>query len=492
MAIDGSRPMAWEVRMMRIPYLETNIANTNRAFRIAVGDLTGNIIPFRDGLLKEKKDVVIAGMDYVTPWTRDAAINTWNGAGLLFPEVTRNTLLSVLDEFDGEIRIAGEYWDAVIWAVGAWWQYLYTGDGDFLKTALSAVKNSLAFWEKTEFTQELNLFRGGACYGDGVSAYPDIYTRTEGNMAGIIFWPPVNQEKAVRPGKGLPMHVLSTNCLYYEAYEIMGRMAAELGLPAEQSWSIKAGNIKRTINKELWNEEAGRYDYFLDKFGGCNYQEGIGQSFSILFGIAGKDKSDRMFENVYVSPAGIPCVWPSFKRYETSDAMGYGRHSGTVWPHIQGFWAHAAAMCRKEEIFRHELDRLVENVSRDSHFAELYHPVTGEMYGGRQEAPEDGIIEWKCSVRQTWSATAFMRMIMMGLAGMNFGAEGIEFKPFMVEGYDRLELSGLHYRNMILNISIKGTGTRVNAFRVNGEVSGLCRISAQNRGNIEISIVMGK
>ncbi len=44
-----------------MPYLKTNIADTNRAFRIALGDLAGNIIPFKDGLLKEEKEVIIAG-----------------------------------------------------------------------------------------------------------------------------------------------------------------------------------------------------------------------------------------------------------------------------------------------------------------------------------------------------------------------------------------------------------------------------------------------
>lgn len=475
--------------MVQVPYLETNATNTNRAFRIAVGDLVSNIIPFQDGLLETQKEVIMAGMDYVTPWTRDASINTWNGGGLLFPEVTKNTLLSVLENFKGEIRIGGEYWDAIIWATGAWWQYLYTGDKDFLRTAYEAVKNSLAFFEETEFTKELNLFRGGACYGDGISAYPDIYTNTENRFPGIINWPPVNEELAAKPGVGVPTHVLSTNCLYYQAYIIMDKMTKELGLPKDHSWNEKAEAVKQAINKELWNEKSGRYDYFVDKFGGCDYQEGMGQSFAIMFGIADDEKTEKIFNNVYVSPAGIPCVWPAFPRYETPDGKGHGRHSGTVWPHIQGFWAYAAAGSRRSGIFKQELDKLAEHASRDSHFAEIYHPVTGEMYGGRQEWLEQGIIEWKSCVRQTWSATAFLRMILMGLIGMEFKPDGITFRPLMPEGYHTLKLSGLRYRDMVLDIHITGMGQRIKEFSVNGK-HGEASIGADTRGNVKINIIM--
>jgi hypothetical protein len=442
-----------------------------------------------EGFLDRDEEVIMAGMDYVTPWTRDASINTWNGAGLLFPEITKHTLLSVLGDFDGEIRIAGEYWDAIIWAIGAWWQYLYTGDRDLLKTAFAAVKNSLKYFEETEFSADLNLFRGGACYGDGISAYPDVYSKTENDFPGIIKWPPVNQDNAAKPGVGVPTHVLSTNCLYYMAYVLMRNMADELNIPADISWSIKADNLKEAINKHLWNEEAGRYDYFVDKFGGCDYQEGMGHSFAIIFGIADKGKAEKIFKNVYVSSAGMPCVWPTFNRYETRDGKGYGRHSGTVWPHIQGFWANAAAMAGKSEIFRHELDKLAEHASRDSHFAEIYHPVTGEMYGGRQEWLEQGIIEWKSCVRQTWSATAFIRMVLMGLIGLEFNPRGITFRPLMPEGYETLKLSGLCYRDMILNIYISGTGSTIKEFSINGKHSE-ASIDSDIKGDVEINIVM--
>ena len=78
--------------------MNTSNPDLDRAYRVAMGDLISNVRPYRDGLLDEPQPVLLAGLDYGTPWTRDAAINAWNGVGLIWPVTTRNTLLSVLEQ----------------------------------------------------------------------------------------------------------------------------------------------------------------------------------------------------------------------------------------------------------------------------------------------------------------------------------------------------------------------------------------------------------
>lgn len=96
--------------MLNFPYLETNNKKIDTAYRLAVATLSANILPFKDGLLAEKKSVIIAGLGcYVTPWTRDAAINTWNAGGLVCPEESLNTLKSVLKHTEAGYMIDGEY-----------------------------------------------------------------------------------------------------------------------------------------------------------------------------------------------------------------------------------------------------------------------------------------------------------------------------------------------------------------------------------------------
>ncbi len=157
---------------MRILFLKTGLQHVDDTFRIAVGDLAGNILPFKDGLLEKPVPCVMAGMHYNTPWTRDAAFNSWCAAGLLCLEEARNTLLAVLTRDKSGTRIGGEYWDAVVWTTGAWHYYLYTGDREFLRTALEATTTSLAFFEDTELDPSDGLFRGGACFQDGVAGSP--------------------------------------------------------------------------------------------------------------------------------------------------------------------------------------------------------------------------------------------------------------------------------------------------------------------------------
>ncbi len=453
--------------MPPFPYLFTDHQTLNHAFRTALGDLVGNINPFQDGLLTEKQPCILAGLEYDTPWTRDTAINVWNGAGLIFPQAARNTLLSVLEQRDGGLYIGGQYWDAIIWVTGAWAYYLYSGERAFLELALQAARNSLAYFENNEFNPQTGLFRGPACYGDGVAAYPDRYAQTNGSSS-ILVWPQYNPAQVAPQGYGIPMQTLSTNCLYYNAYQIAGRMAAELGQPADPGWEEKAKRLREAINQHLWNPQRERYSYLIDEEGRCDHQEGLGNCLAVLFGVASPEQAQMVIQNQYITPNGIPCVWPSFARYQPND-MEFGRHSGTVWPHIQGFWAEVAARAGAEEAFRFELFKLAELAVRDGQFAEIYHPLTGEIYGGLQEGPSDW--RWHSCRRQTWSATAYLRMVLMGLVGMRFEPEGLSFRPLLPAGVQHMELSNLPYRNQILHLLIEGEGSRIAEFSRNGASS---------------------
>lgn len=367
-----------------IPTLHLDHGAAQEAFRIAMGDLLGNVALFKDGLLDRPVPVIFAGLHYDTPWTRDAAINAWNGASLLTPEVSRNTLLSVVTRADGKVRIGGQYWDCIVWATGAWHHYLYTGDKEFLALALEATKNSLVYFEETEFDGQDNLFRGPG-WSDGVAAYPDQYGNA-GGSSGILDWPKHNPDKVSKPGYGIPMKALSTNCLHYSAYLTAEKMAKELKAPVDPQWKIKAERLKKAINARLWDEPKGCYRFLIGPFGNCDHQEGLGSSYALLFGIADARQSELVFANQHVAPAGLPCGWPNLPRYQRPDGMSFGRHMGTVWPQIQGFWAEAAARARRADLFGHEFFNLAAHAVRDKHFAEVYHPMTGAVYGGLQES----------------------------------------------------------------------------------------------------------
>ena len=472
-----------------LPSLQTHHGEINKAFRIAVGDLLGNVALHRRGLLEEESMVVIAGMGYQQPWTRDAAINAWNGASLIMPTISKNTLLSVLIQEEGKLRIGGQYWDAIVWAQGAWNHYLYTGDREFLEIAYDAVQHSLAYFEATEFDPGNGLFRGPG-WSDGIAAYPDVYT-SGADSSGILDWPLKHPDQAVKPGYGIPMQAISTNCLYYGGYVVAAKMETALGLKATPAFTQKAAALKKSINKHLWMEDKGHYRFFTDPFGGCDHQEALGHAYAILFGVTNPAQTESIFNTLHVTPAGVPCVWPTFARYENAEGTAYGRHSGTVWPQIQGFWAEAAAQHGKTDLLAHELFRLAAHACRDMQFYEMFHPDTGLPYGGMQESRSAKVIkEWRPAPRQTWAATAYLRMILFNVAGMRFAADGVTLAPCLPEGLSPMTLRNIHYRDMTLDITLEGQGTKIQQCSINGATHPSVHLGAAETGHKHIMLTL--
>ncbi len=394
------------------PCLHSGDPQIDQAFRIAVGDLLGNVQPFQDGLLDALAPCLIAGLEYVTPWTRDAAFNAWFGLARLAPEVARNTLLAVLDrDSAGRVHIGGQYWDAIIWAQGAWEYYSVTKDREFLVVAFEAVKNSLVRFEIEEFDFADGLFRGGACFQDGVAGYPDFYAPARGQppFSGIHAWVELAKDKRHPTGGGMPCKALSTNCLYYRAYCVALLMAETLGVAPDPSWNNKAQALHAAINVRFWSDALGRYRYLVDAPGDDDRQEGLGLAFALLFGVADDDQARRMFENVHLTAHGIPCVWPTYPRY--AERGEYGRHSGPIWPQVNAAWALACVARGRPDLARRELDLLAAKACRDGGFIEVYHPVTGQPYGGLQEHHErSGMEIYPVIRRQSWCASGFLAM----------------------------------------------------------------------------------
>lgn len=442
------------------PELRTSDHAINRAYRIAMGDLVGNVRLFEDGLLEEPQPVLLAGLDYDTPWTRDAAINVWNGLALFWPGVARNTLLSVLERRNDGLYIGGQYWDATIWAVGAWTYYLHTGDHEFLALAFDAVRNSLARFEWEEFDEQTGLFCGPAVYGDGVAAYPDRYS--PGSTSSILDWVKANSGR-----KSPPMKSLSTNCIYARAYRIAAWMAHECGDNAGGMFEESSERLAARIREHFWNAELGTFNYLFDAEGVCDHQEGLGHAFAILFHIASDEQSASVLARQHITPFGIPCVWPTFARYSTLG--GFGRHSGTVWPFISGFWGEAALQQGRADMFEHEFAALTGNINRGGQCAEIHHPETGETYGGLQEGGSGSNgMEWVSCMRQSWTASAYLRMILTGLFGLRFSTDGIGCSPHLPPGIEGAQISGLRYKDCELDLVVEGCGGKVVDFHRNG------------------------
>lgn len=457
-------------------------ATLGAAYDLALTNLLDvNTVPYEasynsTGFLTGGK-FIRAGGGYEQPWTRDASINSWNAASLLEPEIAFNTLWAVVKKnADGLIvNQDNQLWDQVIWVSAAWNHYLVTGDKTFLKNAYEVTKNTLNLRKKAAFDDAQGLYRGQAFFNDGVAGYP-VPPADAGETHGsaIVDYP--NSDKVM---------VLSTNALYYQALRSAALMASALGKGVSDvtPWDGAASALKAKINQKFWIQDAGLYGYLINDGKLDDSEEGTGLSLAILFGIADATRAASVFEKAHVQPYGIVDVWPTFPRY-TNDKPG--RHNNIVWPMIQGFWGHAAARSGNRAAFAKELKTLAGLALGSNGFSETYHAQTGKVDGGWQT-----MTHWGSAPDQTWSATAYLRMVYSGLFGIDYTITSIAFAPTLPEGWGSVTLKGIAYRGMTLDVTLSGAGKMIESFKLDGASSTRPSIVATLTGAHRVEIVLG-
>jgi len=363
------------------------------AYREALTNLlTTNTVPFDDatynqsGLMTADPGTFVkAGGGYPQPWTRDASVNSWNAASLLEPEVARNTLWSAVDKDDeGRLRIKqdDQTWDQVVWVTSAWNHYLVTGDRAFLADAFETAKNTLAIRladPDPGLNPTFGLFTGPSFFNDGVAGYPaPPADPTESLGSGSFSYP------GIRAGM-----FLSTNELYYAAFQNVANMARALGQPSDVAagYRTRATALKKAINERFWNPSTGLYRYMVLPDGTTgDYQEGTGLAFAILFGIADEQQTRSILTNTHLMAQGVADVFPDFERYSPDQP---GRHNAIVWPVVEGFWGSAAAQAGDQTAFATNLARLAHQADANSGFWEIYNGTTGVVDGGYQRLGDD-------------------------------------------------------------------------------------------------------
>jgi lysophospholipase L1-like esterase len=400
-----------------------------------------------------------AGGGYNQPWTRDASLNSWFAGSLLEPTVARNTLWAVCRrQDDGTVVIQqdNQWWDQCIWVKGAWNHYCVTGDRTFLEAAYSVAASSLAILRQNHFNPTYGLYKGPAFFTDGIAGYPPPEYDPANHSSFVLDHPYTHD-----------LMVLSTNCIYREAYRCAAHMARALGKPAEAAqWDTQSEAVKTAIDRYLWSPKKQAYAYFIPSTGpdaGKPYfaQEGAGQSFALLFDIADAKQAAAIVRQTHEEPKGIVTLWPNLPEF---DDAHLGRHNVMLWPLVNGLWASAAAKTGAVPEFADEVGRVADLVLASSHdFYEIYNPRSGKPDGGWQNGDHWGPVS-----DQTWSATAYIAAIHTGLFGMSFEPDGLHLKPTLPADWGAAELSNLPYRQMRLTIRLSGTGTRIRKATLDG------------------------
>lgn len=385
-----------------------------------------------------------AGGDYDTPWTRDAAVNTWNAGRFLAPEVARNTLLAVCTPDEDGLPIIqpdSQKWDRIIWVIGAWQYYLSSGDREFLEIAKGITERSLAQLKRERFDEKIGLFRGGSFFNDGIAGYPrDLY---EPGMDSSFVG---DHPKCDR------IFCLSTNVLFCEALRIFSRMGGD-----KEEWlALRENLLRRFQNPD------GSLSYIIYPDGRRdNSKELAGHAFGVLFGLFPGEVLGHLERGKY----GIPSIMPPFPGLFSEECPG--RHNNLIWPFLNGFYIQAAAKFALVKDVETELDTLTELFSDG--FREIYSPYDGRPHGGYQIGG-DGCTGhlWHSCVDQTWSATGYLAAILHGVFGICTEEETVEFHPCVPEKLADSALYGLTIRGWTLDIHIHGFGTTIERMTLDG------------------------
>ncbi|MGQ4512750.1 MGH1-like glycoside hydrolase domain-containing protein [Streptomyces sp. DW26H14] len=433
--------------------------------------------------------LVRAGGGYPEPqrWTRDAAINAWSGVSLLGPSVGENTLWSVVDPGEGGgapvVQQDNQWWDQVVWIVGAWNHYLVTGDRDFLTTAYGVAARTLALRRAANFNDSAGLFQGPGYMNDGIAGYPAPPWAAGVDSSFVLDYPHADE-----------LMVLSTNCLYHGAHLALDSMATELGhTSAASGYRTAATSLRSAIDRHLWREEAGTYGYLVhggDARAGQvdTSQEGAGLALAVLFGVADRHRTRLLLDHAHWQPHGIVNVWPHFPRFSDNRP---GRHNVMVWPMVHSLFGHAAAQAGRTDLFARAVDDLAGLVhgTGDS-FYELYNSVTGATDGGWQSDGSGSQSHFDSQPDQAWSATGYLRLIHHGLLGLRLSADGLRLAPSLPEGWGSVALRGLAYRDMTLDIELTGAGNRIHDCVIDGRRARTPSLPAHGSGHHTVRIAL--
>ncbi len=451
---DG-KPAAWCCRNEITPYgrftgaslLETALYNQ------AVDELINNIEA--DGTLR-------TGALWGGVWTRDVSYSAILSLFYLAPQEVKRSLEVKIDPLGRIIQDTGTggSWpcssDRVIWAVAAWKVYLATGDRAWLERAYEVVERSLESDWQVLYDPRTGLFRGESSFIDWrQQSYP--------------LW--------MQPADIYQSECLGTNMVYFKVLDVMASMAERLDKPtAAKEYAARAQALRRAINRHFWLEERGYYGNFRY---GRHYpilserSETLGESLAILWGVADPKRGEEILSSMPVSDWGPAIFWPQI-------ASQPDYHNNATWPFVTSYWGMAAARCGHQEALLHALGSNVRSAALYATNYENFTNSTGNPYTTRLN-----------SHNMLWGLSGFMGLFHRTFFGLEFSPEGLTFAPCVpttLAGERHLE--GFPYRGMLLDITVQGSGNRIQSFRLDGELRKEAFVEASLTGRHRVEILL--
>ncbi|AKJ64481.1 hypothetical protein [Kiritimatiella glycovorans] len=439
--------------------------------------------PIVDAVYNLAMDNILVHLDYAWPnestvglfnasegrplWVRDTAYSVM-GSLPLFQEGARKSLEWCLHKGEGikpeqMYGIVGFHinfptvdnrysmTDFLIWIEGAWQYALASGDVQFLKDHYVEMTHSAELVRSLHFDPYDGLYHGGETIGDGGSIYPEGATgRTD--LKGS-----------------------SVNFIHYRTQLVLGEIADWIGRPVEEAerYRRRAYALKDAVNRELWLEE--KRFFSLLKMGRDTEPLGrstlSGNSFALLWnGINDPARVESIIDHVPDTPWGAPLTYPPY--------LNRGAyHDQNVWPMMDGFWGAANARADNPE-------RMVKTLALLTWDGAFHHTMS-EMWGLFDGDPRG-------KYPQLWSCTAFLLNVYQGLLGAEALPQGMLIEPSVPEEFaGGFEIAGFPYGKATWTFRVRGEGTRVASFKIDGKPS-INILPRQLEGDHVVEIEMTK
>lgn len=409
-------------------------------------------------MLHEPDGTFRTGKEWAGVWTRDVSYATVLAFAYIDPERCKASLMrKVANNRIIQDTGTGGAWpvssDRVVWGLAAWEIYKYTGDREWLEQAFGIVKNSVEDDRKTIFDPLTGLVRGESSFLDWrKQTYP--------------LW--------MEPADIYASMNLGTNAAYYQALITLGKMAEVLG--RENEWSGEAEQIRKGINKHLWQPEKGYYGQYL--YGQLHRSlsprsEALGEAFTVLFDIADETQKAAVLQNTPVIGFGVPCIYPQIPGIPPY-------HNNGIWPFVQAFWTMANASRGQTSAVEFGLASIIRPAALFLTNKENFVGETGDFAG--TEINSD---------RQLWSVAAMLAMQYRVILGMEFETDKLSFNPVIPESFKgTYTLKNFRYRGGTYQITVVGFGDAVSSFKLDGKEVSNNIIPASTKGAHTVEIKM--
>ena len=401
------------------------------------------------------------GKEWAGVWTRDVSYSILLSMAYLQPEASMISLRKKVDSLGRIIQDTGSggAWpvstDREIWCVAAYEIYKVTGDKDWLHFIYPVAKRSLETDALTVYDAQSGLAKGETSFID---------------------WREQSHPRWMQCADIFNTETLSTSIVHSRAWQVLADMAGELGdkktVNVAQS---KANEIANAVNNHLWMKDKGYYGMYL--YGRDNLilnprAETLGESLAITWGIANVERAKSITEHNPTTPFGTAIFYP-----QIADMPAY--HNNALWPWVGSWWALANAKVGNEKGVMQAIGAVFRPAALFCTNKENFNLDNGDI------ATELN------SSNMLWCLSGNLAITHKILFGIDYQKDALAFHPFVPKAMAGTRtLSNFKYRNATLSITVKGRGSEIKSFKVNGKEQPAIIPAKKAKGNLNVEIVM--